>query len=293
MLARDYQSVFISASDGLRLHARDYGATYRSTLPVVCIPGLTRNSADFHELALNLSRDVKRPRRVLALDLRGRGLSEYDPDWTHYDPRTELGDVLQVLTATGIHQAVFVGTSRGGLITMGLSAARPALIFGAVLNDIGPVVDGKGLMRIRGYVGKMPQPANFAEAGAILKRLFDAQFPLFSTSDWENYAHNTWKDTPSGLMPDYDINLMKGLEQIDLETSLPTLWPLFEGLKNVPVMTLRGALSDILSDETVEDMRKRHPRFESIIVPSQGHAPLLNNASLIARISRFIARCET
>lgn len=292
MLAVSYQSVFITASDGLRLHARDYGTASTEALPVVCLPGLTRTCADFHDLALALARDSKMPRRVLALDYRGRGRSEYDPDWSHYDPRVELGDVMQVLTATGIHEAVFVGTSRGGLITMGLSAARPTLIRGVVFNDIGPVIDAKGLIRIRGYVGKMPAPKNFNEGGAILKRLFDAQFPAFSELDWENYARNTWKETPEGLKPDYDPALMRTLEKLDLESPLPTLWPLFEGLSGVPVLTLRGALSDILTSETVDEMARRHPQFESFVVPQQGHAPILTSPVLLGRIARFIARCE-
>lgn len=160
-----FASVFVTTTDGLRLHARDYapadGGTAR--LPVVCLPGLSRTASDFHALALALTGDTKAPRRVLALDYRGRGRSDYDPDWRRYDPRVELGDLMQVLAALGVGEAVFVGTSRGGILTMALSAARPALIRGAVLNDIGPVVEAKGLIRIRGYVGKLPTPSTFAE----------------------------------------------------------------------------------------------------------------------------------
>src|SRR3954452_19222179 len=169
-----YAEFFISSSDGLRLFARDYGPRGGSALPVVCLPGLARNPADFHALALALSRDERRPRRVLAVDYRGRGRSEHDPDWRRYDVRVELDDVLQVLAAAGIAHAVFVGTSRGGIIAMGISAARPALLRGAVLNDIGPVIEGTGLVRIRGYVGKLPQPADQAQAIEILKNLMSA-----------------------------------------------------------------------------------------------------------------------
>lgn len=290
-----FASVFVTTTDGLRLHARDYapadGGTAR--LPVVCLPGLSRTASDFHALALALTGDTKAPRRVLALDYRGRGRSDYDPDWRRYDPRVELGDLMQVLAALGVGEAVFVGTSRGGILTMALSAARPALIRGAVLNDIGPVVEAKGLIRIRGYVGKLPTPSTFAEGGRILKQLFDAQFPTFGPSDWEAYARATWKETPEGLRPDYDPRLLKGLEQLDLEAPLPTLWPYFEGLRHVPVLSLRGALSDILSEETVTEMGHRHPRFESTVVPNQGHAPFLSSPTLIARIARFVARCES
>lgn len=290
-----FASAFVTATDGLRLHARDYmpadGGFRR--LPVVCLPGLSRTASDFHTLALALAGDAKAPRRVLALDYRGRGLSDYDPDWRRYDPRVELGDLMQVLAALGVGEAVFVGTSRGGILTMALSAARPALIRGAVLNDIGPVVEAKGLIRIRGYVGKLPTPSTFAEGGRILKQLFDAQFPTFGPAEWEAYARATWKETPEGLHPDYDPRLLKGLEQLDLEAPLPTLWPYFEGLRHVPVLSLRGALSDILSEETVTEMSHRHPRFESAVVPNQGHAPFLSSPTLIARIARFVARCES
>src|SRR3712207_6605566 len=136
-MGRDFRDLFVSAADGLRLYARDYGPDAGAALPVVCLPGLARTSEDFHDLAQALSADPRRPRRVLALDYRGRGRSEWDPDWRNYDVRVELNDVLQVLAAAGIDKAVFVGTSRGGLIVMALGAVRPTLLAGAVLNDVG------------------------------------------------------------------------------------------------------------------------------------------------------------
>jgi pimeloyl-ACP methyl ester carboxylesterase len=190
----DYADLFVSAADGLRLFARDYGPRTSTALAVVCLPGLARTSADFHELALSLSQDGKRSRRVLALDCRGRGRSEYDRDWRNYDVKVELADVLAVLTAASIEEAAFVGTSRGGLLTMALSAARPALLRGAVLNDIGPVIEGRGLARIRGYVGKLPAPADYGEAIDILKKLMSAQFTALSAEEWRSWAEATWKE---------------------------------------------------------------------------------------------------
>src|SRR5215207_9506535 len=140
----------------------------------------------FHELALSLSQDGKRSWRVLALDYRGRGRSEYDRDWRNYDVNVELADVLAVLTAASIEEAIFVGTSRGGLLTMALSAARPALLRGAVLNDIGPVIEGRGLARIRGYVGKLPAPADYGEAVDMLKKLMSAQFTALAEEEWRS-----------------------------------------------------------------------------------------------------------
>src|SRR3954470_10419526 len=190
----DYADLFVSAADGLRLFARDYGPRTGSALTVVCLPGLARTAADFHELALTLSQDGTRSRRVLALDYRGRGRSEYDHDWRNYDLKVELADVLAVLTAAGVEEAAFVGTSRGGLLTMALSAARPALLRGAVLNDIGPVIEGRGLARIRGYVGKLPAPADYGVAVDILKKLMSAQFTALSEEEWRSWAKATWRE---------------------------------------------------------------------------------------------------
>jgi pimeloyl-ACP methyl ester carboxylesterase len=288
----DYAELFVSSHDGLRLFARDYGPCAGSALPVVCLPGLARTSADFHQLALALAQDGRRSRRVLALDYRGRGRSEYDCDWRNYDVKVELADVLQVLTAAGIAEAMFVGTSRGGIIAMALSAARPALVRGAVLNDIGPVIEGKGLVRIRGYVGKLPSPADYTQAVDILKKLMSAQFTALSEADWLAWARATWRQENGRLVLDYDPALARTLEAIDLEAPMPPLWFLFEGLKRVPVLAIRGENSDLLSVETLGAMARAHPRFETLMVPSQGHAPLLQGRDVIQPIKRFIARVE-
>jgi pimeloyl-ACP methyl ester carboxylesterase len=292
MTNQAYAELIVSAADGLRLFTRDYGPPVSSALPVVCLPGLARTSADFHELALALAQDDKRPRRVLALDYRGRGRSAYDRDWRNYDVRVELADVLQVLTVAGVEEAAFVGTSRGGIIAMGIAAARPALLRGVVLNDIGPVIDGKGLVRIRGYVGKLPTPANYDQAAEIVKRLMSTQFTGLAEEDWQIFARSTWKETNGRLALDYDPALLKTLEAVDLEAPLPVLWPFFQGLKTLPVLALRGANSDILSAETLEAMAKAHPRLEAVTVPGQGHAPLLHRRDAIQTIRRFVARLD-
>jgi pimeloyl-ACP methyl ester carboxylesterase len=290
MAEQAFSDLFVSAFDGLRLYARDYGPRTARALPVVCLPGLARTSADFHGLALALSQDEKRPRRVLAVDYRGRGRSEYDRNPANYDVKVELADLLQVTTAAGIDEAAVVGTSRGGIIAMALSAARPALIRGAVLNDIGPVVEGKGLMRIRGYVGKLPTPANEREAVKILKNLMSAQFTALSEETWLAYVRATWKEDGGRLVLDYDPALARTLEGVDPETPLPHLWFLFEGLKRVPVLALRGANSDLLSAETLAAMKAAHPR--PLTVPDQGHAPLIEAREIFQAIRRFIGRVE-
>ncbi|HEV2558406.1 MAG TPA: alpha/beta hydrolase [Microvirga sp.] len=286
-----YRDFYVSGGDGLKLYARDYGPAASDALPVVCLPGIARHSEDFHALASALAADPRRPRRVLAPDYRGRGRSEWDKDWRRYDVRVELDDVIQTLVAAGIPRAVFVGTSRGGIIAMGLGALRPAVLAGVVLNDIGPAIDAKGLMRIRGYVGKLPTPRSLTEGGQILKQIMDAQFPRFTAQQWEGLARGMWKETDGGLVLAYDPQLMRTLEAFDPETPLPDLWPLFEGLKRVPTMVLRGANSDILSPATVKRMKSLHPRLEAVTVADQGHAPVLEG-DLIPRIKRFVEMVE-
>lgn len=286
-----YRDVWVTASDGLTLYARDYGPPAGEALPVLCLPGLTRNAADFHDLALGLSGDGRRPRRVLALDYRGRGRSGRDPDWRRYDLKVELADVLDMLTAAGVPEAVVVGTSRGGLLALALAAARPALLRGVVLNDIGPVVEREGLARIRSYVGKIPAPGSLDEGERVLARLFGDQFPGLTAAQWRAWAERTWREEEGRLVLDYDPALMRTLEGLDLDAPIPALWVLFAGLKGVPVLAIRGARSDLLSAETLAAMQAAHPGLEAVTVPDQGHAPLIEGA-LIDRIKAFVERVE-
>jgi len=285
-------SLFLTAPDGLKLHVRAYGSRGASGLPVVCLPGLTRTTDDFETLAEALSSDADKPRRVYALDYRGRGLSDYDRDPMNYTLVTELGDTLAVLTALSAMPAVFIGTSRGGLLTMLMAVARPTAIAGAVLNDIGPVIEPKGLARIKSYVGKLPQPTNFEEGAEILRRLFDQQFPKLTAEDWLAYSRRTYKQDSKGLALTYDERLAKTLEGIEFDKPLPPLWKEFDALASVPLMVIRGANSDILSEETVAAMRERHPGMTALTIPDQGHAPLLAEPDTIRRIAEFVSRCD-
>ena len=232
------------------------------------------------------------PRRVIALDYRGRGRSDYDRNWENYSLAMELADVSAVLTALGVVPAVFVGTSRGGLLTMLLATHRPTAIAGAVLNDIGPVIEPQGLMRIRGYVGKLPQPRDYKEGAEILRRLFAGQFPDLDRDDWLAYARRTWRDENGKLVLDYDVRLAKTLESTDLERPLPPMWNQFDALGRIPLMVVRGANSDLLSAATVSAMLDRRPDMAVVEVPNQGHAPMLNDPELLRRIANFIASCE-
>ena len=282
-------SYFISAPDGLRLHAREYGTRSAAALPVVCLPGLARSGNDFETLATALAGDSARQRRVVALDYRGRGQSDYDRDPANYNFQVEIADVLAVLTALDCTPAIFIGTSRGGILTMLMAALRPGVIAGCVLNDIGPVIEPKGLMRIKGYVGKLPQPRSYEEAGEILRRLFSAQFPKLTAEDWLASARRGFKEVDGQLLPDYDVALARTLEGVDFERPLPPLWAQFDALKHVPLMVIRGENSDLLSAATVAAMAARRDKMETLVVPDQGHAPLLAEPDVIARIKAFVA----
>jgi pimeloyl-ACP methyl ester carboxylesterase len=285
-------SQFITSHDGLKLHVSTYGARPTAAVPVVCLHGLARTGADFDVLATALSGDPHRPRYVVTMDYRGRGRSGYDRDPFNYNLATELADVLAVLTALDLGPAVFVGTSRGGILAMLLATARPTAIAGVVLNDIGPVIDVRGLARIKSYVGKLPEPKSFSDGAAILRGLFASQFPKLSEDDWIAFSKRTFKEQDGRLLATYDVRIAKTLAGIDLERPPQSLWGAFDALAHVPLMVIRGANSDLLSVSTVEAMRARRPDLEAVEVPDQGHAPLLVEHEVIGRIDAFIAHCE-
>jgi len=283
-------SIFVTAQDGLRLHVREYGPRLASALPLVCLPGLARTTADFDALAPALASGPP-ARRVIAIDSRGRGRSDYDNNPANYNVAVELGDVITVLTALEIGQAVFIGSSRGGILTMLLAVAYPAAIAGAVLHDIGPVIEPAGLARIKSYVGKLPQPRSYTEGAEFIRRLFGAQFPKLTDAQWLVSAQRTWKMSNGDLAPTYDVRLASTLTELDIAHPLPSMWNEFDALARVPVLVIRGALSDILSAATVTAMRARDPDMQIIEVPDQGHVPLLEGDELIRRIEEFVIRC--
>jgi pimeloyl-ACP methyl ester carboxylesterase len=288
---RSWQDRYVAASDGLRLHARQYGLHTAPGIPVVCLPGLSRTIADFDALAPALATGSGPSRRVIAIDSRGRGQSDYDGNPENYNLAVELADVMTVLTALAVDSAVFIGSSRGGILTMLMGVANPAVIAGVVLHDIGPVIEPKGLARIKSYLGKMPQPRTFAEGAEILERLFAAHFPKLTVEQWHAAAHRTWRLRDGVIEPTYDIRLAHTLAGFDIERPLPPLWNEFDALARLPMLVIRGAKSDILSKATVEAMAARHPGMQCIEVPDEGHVPLLEGNDLLPRISAFVATC--
>jgi pimeloyl-ACP methyl ester carboxylesterase len=288
---RGFASVFVTAADGLRLHVRRYGSRLAAGFPVVCLAGFARTAADFHPLASALADDPVAPRQVLALDYRGHGRSDYDRDPDNYRLPVDLADVSAVLTALEIAPALFVGTSHGGLVAMMLAVSRPTAIAGVILNDIGPVIEPQGLMRLKRYVGNLPVPRSFSEGGEILRRLFDAQFPRLSPQDWTAFAQRTWRENDGRLVPDYDVRLAQALGGANLERP-PTLWSHFDALARVPLMVIRGANSDVLATTTLNAMVARRAELDVAVVSDQGHPPLLAEPKLIRGIADFAAACD-
>ena len=280
------------ADDGLHLHYSETGAE-NGGIPVVCLPGLTRPAADFDHLAgILASGKTGKARRVLALDYRGRGLSEWDKNPENYTLPVEHADMLKVLKAAGVERAIFIGTSRGGLQTMLTAAQLPQLIHAAVLNDIGPVIESAGLMRIKSYVGKFPVVTRWSEIIQILKFGMSGQFSALSDAEFETYAHLTFVEKDGQIVMRYDPALTATLANFDPANPIPPAWPLYEALGNVPVLILRGENSDLLSPETATEMLHRHTNAQVHVVAGQGHAPLLLDEPTCARVAEFVASVD-
>lgn len=287
-----FTSRFFPAPDGLHLHARDYdpGPGGETRLPVVCLPGLSRNARDFHAFAEAVSGDPATPRRVVALDYRGRGLSAHDENPANYNVAIECRDVIAACAALGIARAIFVGTSRGGLILHILIAMQPDLIAAAVLNDIGPEIEATGLRDIRDYLAKRAEPATFEDAADGLERLHGPTFPALTRGDWLDMADAIYVRKDGRIVADHDPKLADQLQAVDFDKPLPTLWPQFDLLKEKPLLVVRGAHSRLFSAETLARMAAGGPMVETVTAEGQGHAPLLHLQDLFPRIKAFLDR---
>lgn len=293
--AGGYESVFFSASDGLRMHAADYGRdnpATRDRLPVVCLPGLTRNTRDFDDLARLLSTDPKAPRRIVSFDYRGRGQSGWDKDSSRYTIIVEAEDVLSGMAALGLEHAIFIGTSRGGLIMHVLAAMRPGVMTAGVLNDIGPVIEGAGLAQIKAYLSRMPKPKDWTDAAQILAEAHSKSFPALGEADWADFARAIYVEKDGQLVADYDPGLLDGLKGVDFSTPLPIMWPQFEGLGGMPLMALRGEHSTLLSSDTLIEMKNRVPSLQAVTIAGQGHAPILHLSGIPEILTRFFASVD-
>jgi pimeloyl-ACP methyl ester carboxylesterase len=279
--------------DGLPLYARDYPPLLPETgLPVICLHGLTRNSRDFEVIA---PRIAALGRRVIAPDMRGRGKSANDPDPAHYVPTVYAQDVLKLMDALNIPKAVFVGTSMGGLIAMVIATMAPGRIAASVLNDVGPKLNAPGLARIASYVGRSQPVASWNDAAAAVRAVNGAAYPerLDDEEFWLDFARRTFREREDGMLETtYDPHIALAFIDFDEDAPAPDLTPLFNALAQTPILSVRGALSDILTADAVEAMRALKSDIETTTVENIGHAPMLDEPEAWDALLSFLARAD-
>jgi pimeloyl-ACP methyl ester carboxylesterase len=281
----DYSDGYWWSGDGLRLHYRDYpGDADRP--PLLCIPGLTRNARDYEALASRLAG----ARRVIAVDLRGRGESGFARDPMTYVPLTYLQDLEGLVAELKLDRFVAVGTSLGGILTMLMASTHPERIAGAVLNDVGPEIDPVGLGRIRGYVGKANWHPTWMHAARALAEANGDVYPGYGIEQWLGMAKRLYRLTGAGrIVLDYDMKIAEPFRVPGNEAG-PDMWRAFDALKDKPLLVVRGEASDILAAATADAMCARANRCELATVPATGHAPTLDEAEAVAAIDRLLAR---
>jgi pimeloyl-ACP methyl ester carboxylesterase len=288
-MAAAYEDRYWTSSDGLTLHYRNYPGPEGSTkLPVLCMHGLTRNARDFGPLAEVLSAT----RRVIVTEMRGRGMSDYAKLSDTYSPVTYVGDVEKLLAEQGIARFAVVGTSMGGLMTMLMAAAKPGRMSAVVMNDIGPEVQTEGLSRISGYVGQGRSYPTWVHAARGLAEAHGAAFPTFDLDQWLEMAKRTMVVSQNGrIVFDYDMAIAEPFAKPG-NAAPPNLWLAFEALRDVPMLLVRGELSDLLSPDTVKQMGVRNPQMRTIVVPDVGHAPTLDEPEVRSAILALLDVAE-
>lgn len=278
-----FEERWFDAQDGLRLYYRDYpNASARA--PVLCLPGLTRNSRDFERLASVISRT----RRVISPDLRGRGNSQYDPEWRNYQPGQYAADLWQLLDALSIDEVVVIGTSLGGWMAMLLNHQRRDRVSAAVMNDIGPEADPDGIARVVATAGLLDIVASVAEAIEQAKSVYSIAFPDWNDEQWRSYTESTYRLLDDGRFDlNFDRNIghaaREGVSGLDVDP-----WTMFDDLAGVPTLLIHGVLSDILTEPIIDKMRRRKPDLRVVRVRDRGHAPLLDEQEAVDAITIFL-----
>jgi pimeloyl-ACP methyl ester carboxylesterase len=285
--AADPQNRFFLSADGLKLHYFEWPSLGSGLAPVVCLPGLARPADDFDALAAALA---GQGRRVLALDHRGRGASQWDEEWRHYDLDVEQDDIMRFLADAGVSSAAFIGTSRGGLHMMRLAKSFPGLLRSGVLNDIGPEIPVEGLLAIKRYVGKLPALAKMEDAIGLMRLTAGEKFSAVSAAEWEIFARHTFEEKNGRMALRYDPALAHTLDDVEENARPADFWEGFDALAQGPLLTLRGENSDILTPDILRRMAERAPKMEQRIIAGQAHAPLLLDAPTIAAVVDFIRR---
>ena len=281
-----FQEKFFASRDGLQIYFRDYEGD-AAKAPVLCLHGLTRNSRDFAALAEHIAP----ARRVIVPDQRGRGRSQYDPQWMNYHPGTYVEDMWTLLSELSIVRVVVLGTSLGGLMAMLMAATRPQMLAGVVLNDIGPEIDPAGVARIQSYAGRLPPVRNWDDAAAQMRMTFGLTFPEYDEPQWRDFARKSF-DEDEGGVPRLaaDPKIGDAIRAIPAPAGITqAMWLAFGQLRNLPALAVRGATSDLLSAATFERMQKEVPSLVAVTVPNRGHAPQLDEPESLRAIDAFLA----
>ena len=289
-MAAMYKEHYFQTDDGLKLYLRDYQAKNWSheLLPVICLPGLSRNSRDFDKLAHALSHEFDDNYRVVTLDSRGRGNSDWDENKKNYNIIREAKDVLLAMEYLGIPKAHFIGTSRGGLILHILATMKLSALASIVFNDVGPKIELNGLLEIQDYLSKARMPRNWSDAAHLQQMVHGQEFTELTDADWLDMAREIYIEKDGVIKPDFDTAVVDSIKMLDETTDLPTMWDHFSLLKDIPVISIRGENSTLFSDETLQLMDKRHPQHTAITVANQGHPPLLQSGELPVQIYQFL-----
>lgn len=283
-----FSEALFTTTDGPRVQYRDYAPKgVVGGPPVLCLHGLTRNVRDFEDLAPMIA---GLGRRVIVASQRGRGGSDPDPSPERYNPAIYANDMLALLDHLGIARAVFVGTSMGGLMTMITAAMAPQRLAAAVLNDVGPEFDPAGIARIQAYAGKVTSASSWEEAARQCRDIHSVAFPNEKEEAfWIKFAQRTYRErADGGVVLDYDAAIARTVQAGS--NALTDLWPLFEALRPIPTLVIRGEISDILPESAVEEMRQRKPDLEVVIARGVGHAPFMTEAHVWPQLAEFIRR---
>lgn len=287
--ASGYEPIHFQSDDGLRLFARDYSSSLSALTPLLCLPGLTRNSKDFETVAPWLAQT----RRVIAPDFRGRGLSQYASDPASYRPDIELVDTIALLDFLEIDRVAVIGTSRGGIVGMLMAAFFHDRLAGLFLNDVGPELDSAGLLRIRSYLGVQSEFTSWEMAVANLKSN-NSGFESLTADEWQAFAHRVFKPVNGVPRIDYDPALLQtfpGVEDIT-EGRVANLWEFFGKIGDLPASVVRGEHSDLLSAATVAAMKQRNAGLDAATIAKRGHAPFLDEAPVKDALVRWLARVD-
>ena len=284
-MSKPYAEVNWQSHDGLGLYSRVYAGPTAAAPTVLCLHGLTRNSRDFEDLAPHLERHY----RVIVPDLRGRGFSARDPNPQNYQPAIYVQDIQSLLSVVDAPRVAVVGTSLGGILAMMLGFSYPTRVAGMVLNDVGPEIDPVGIERIKQYAGRLPPARTWSAAVAQTRAVYGDAWPGLEPDRWQALARRGYREDAAGVVEaDADAGIGTALRAAP--AAALDLWPLWQALRDVPTLAIRGAHSDILSAATFARMKRENPRLQQLQVANRGHVPLLDEPECMMALDGFLSR---